>query len=245
MRSRPRRGCRTPAHRSRGRPRRASPGQPAADFSTVVGTGRRLVLSGRARYTYSKTILWVWVWRSAWTARRRRRWPATRPVRCRGRRRRRRCPGRRSRMRPPSRGRDVPITTAARRRGRGPHTGCPGRRNARQNAPRTVGRQFSAACSRRVGGAVGEQRADDVGIRGGGRGAARPDQPGFAGAACQLRGVDQVAVVPERHSGACGGVTKYRLGVFRGRGAGSGVAAVANGDVATPWRQASAHRKPD
>ena len=46
--------------------------------------------------------------------------------------------------------------------------------NVRQNAPRTVGSSSSAACSRRgVGGAVGQQRAQDVGVGGGRAGAPR------------------------------------------------------------------------
>ncbi len=77
-----------------------------------------------------------------------------------------------------------------------------------------------------------QQRAEDVGVGGGGGRAARLDQAGVAGAGGQLGGVDQVAVVAERHAGACRGVAEHRLGVLPGGGAGGGVAAVPDGDVA-------------
>ena len=85
---------------------------------------------------------------------------------------------------------------------------------------------------RGVGRAVGQQRAEDVGVGGGSGRAAHPDQACVAGAGRQLGGVDQVAVVTEGDAGARGGVAEHRLGVLPRRGASGGVAAVADGDVA-------------
>ena len=105
--------------------------------------------------------------------------------------------------------------------------------NVRQNAPRTVGSSSRAACSSVESAApCGQQGAEDVGV-GGGRGAtAGVHQARFAGPGRQFGGVDQVAVVPERDAGACGGVAEHRLGVLPGGGAGGGVAAVPDRDVA-------------
>ena len=63
-------------------------------------------------------------------------------------------------------------------------------------------------------------------------GPAHVDQPRVTGAGGEFGGVDQVAVVPERDAGARRGVAEHRLGVLPGGGAGGGVAAVADGDVA-------------
>ena len=79
---------------------------------------------------------------------------------------------------------------------------------------------------------MGQQRAQDVRVRGG-RGRAAPgDKPRIAGACGELGGVDQIPVVPQRNAGASRGVAEHRLGVFPRCVAGGGVAAVPDGDVA-------------
>ena len=105
--------------------------------------------------------------------------------------------------------------------------------NVRQNAPRTVGSSSSAACSSVESAAPWASSAprmsesvvaavDPAGV----------DQAGVAGAGGQFGGVDQVAVVAQRDAGARRGVAEHRLGVLPGGGAGGGVAAVPDRDVA-------------
>jgi hypothetical protein len=85
---------------------------------------------------------------------------------------------------------------------------------------------------RGVSRAVGQQRAQDVGVGRRRRGGALGDQPLVAGTRGELGGVDQVAVVPQRNPGAGRGVAEDRLRVFPRRVARGRVAAVADGDVA-------------
>ncbi len=85
---------------------------------------------------------------------------------------------------------------------------------------------------RRIRGAVCQQCTQDVGVRGRDAGHLGADQPGLAGAGGQLGGVDEVAVVAERDTGARGGVAEHRLGVLPGGGAGCRVTAVPDRDVA-------------
>ena len=65
----------------------------------------------------------------------------------------------------------------------------------------------------------------------------RPGHAGVGGLAGQLGGVHQVAVVAQRQAGAGLGGAERRLGVLPGRGAGRGVAGVADREVAAQAAQ--------
>ncbi len=88
-----------------------------------------------------------------------------------------------------------------------------------------------------VGRAVGQQRAEHVGVGGGRAGNPGVDQSGRAGTGDQLGAVHQISVVPQCHSGAGRGVAEHRLRVLPSGLAGGGVSAVPDGDVALHGRQ--------
>lgn len=88
-----------------------------------------------------------------------------------------------------------------------------------------------------VGRAVGEQRAQDIGVRRRRGRATLGDQPGVARACGKFGGVDQIPVVAQGNPGARRGVAEHRLRVFPGGIARRGVAAVPDRDVALHGRQ--------
>jgi len=79
---------------------------------------------------------------------------------------------------------------------------------------------------------VRQQSAQHVGVGGGRTRDLAVEQSGRTGAGDQFGAVDQIAVVPQRHSGARSGGTKDRLGVLPGGLTAGGVPAVPDRDVA-------------
>ena len=79
---------------------------------------------------------------------------------------------------------------------------------------------------------MGQQRAQNVGVRCRRGRVALRHQPSVPGACGKFSGVDEIPVVPQCNPGICRGVAEHGLGVFPGGIAGSGVTAVPDGDVA-------------